>query len=89
MVGTRRPRLFFVRFGTGTGGAVRMRGPRRSAVKEPDEASKKVYSPVGGDMQGMTGGTSAIGGCSVSSTSVMEDEEGTKGAGSVLGILTG
>lgn len=66
-----------------------MRGPRRSAVNELDEASKKVYSPVGGDERGMMGETSTIGGCSASSTTVMEDDAGNKGAGSVLGILAG
>lgn len=66
-----------------------MRGPRRSAVNELEEASKKVYSPAGGDMRGIVGETSNIGGCSASSTTVMEDEAGNKGTGSVLGILVG
>lgn len=66
-----------------------MRGPRRSAVNELEEASKKVYSPVGGDMRGVIGGGSATGDCSASSTTVMEDDAGNKGAGSVLGILAG
>lgn len=64
-----------------------MRGPRRSAVNELDEASRKVYSPAGGDMRGVTGGTSSNGGCSASSTTVMEDDAGNKGGGSILGIL--
>lgn len=66
-----------------------MRGPRRSEVKELDEASKKVYSPVGGDMRGTTGGTSTTEGCSDSSTTVMEDDAGSRRGGSVLGILAG
>lgn len=68
-----------------------MRGPRRSAVNELDEASKKVYSPVGvgGDMRGVIGRTSTTGGSSASLTTVMEDEAGNKGLGSVLGIFAG
>ena len=88
-VGTRRPRLFFVRFGTGTGGAVRIRGPRRSEVKELEEASKNVYSPAGGEVGGTAGGDSTRGCSSGSSTRVMEEEAGTKGGGSVLGIFAG
>ena len=49
-VGTRRPRLFFVRLGTGTGGAVRIRGPRRSVVSNAVDESRNVYSAVTGGM---------------------------------------
>jgi hypothetical protein len=46
LVGTLRPRLFFVRLGTGTGSIARDLGPRRSSIGT--EAPKKVYWAGGG-----------------------------------------
>lgn len=43
VVGTLRPRLFFVRLGTGTGGAVLVRGPRRSVWEAEVYVSRNVY----------------------------------------------
>jgi hypothetical protein len=52
-VGTLRPRLFFVRLGTGTGGTARDLGPRRSYSVAASVASRKVYCPeVGFPVEG-------------------------------------
>ena len=49
LVGTLRPRLFFVRFGTGIGNAARDLGPRRSR-----EEPRNVNCEAGGKVAGTT-----------------------------------
>jgi hypothetical protein len=66
---------------------VRIRGPRRSAVNELDEASKKVYSPEAGEAREMVAGASTMGGCSSASVTLAGAD--IKIVGSIFIILDG